>query len=593
MPTQQQPQSASTVPPATPSTTPHSASAENDRDIALIIRRFPTFPASKRHDLLLALLHQCDPTDMSFLGRVYPLLHRDFLRLLPAPISRAILLLCPPRDLCTVAQVSRSWISRVQDHELWNTLYTQIGLQALVGKCYNVTEGMHSNAHRLSAFERWVRGELHWRTFRAHGSGIVTLGVGTDGMVVTAGVDKTVRVHDARTGKCVRVFSGCEFTCAHGMGKILATGSADGHLRLYSLTSGHLLRELPGHTASITLVRIEPGTIVTGSADQTLKIWVLDAEGGAVLSRTLAGHEAAIKCLDFAKGILVSGDIAGVLRVWHIASGNCLGTLTVSPHSSPTPTFNAFRKHPTLNTRPSPSTAYSSQPPLSFTPPTRHDPVSSIKFTGPSLLFTTLSGRLYLYDVTPLPGSESGLVSYEAVREWAGREGLLVIKQVLSWVDPTTSNTNINNNSGRNEASGGGELPRPKHHPSVWALCSQLDEWRIIAGGSDGSCVVWNHFTGKRVYTLRGATIDKGVRDGGARRLPQSPGDDQDGEAGGAAEGGEEGGSEMNMKAITGVAFDSQRIYAACMNGYIRVWECIDGRTRRRKTDGGGTNDMA
>ncbi|KAJ3149873.1 hypothetical protein HDU86_006831 [Geranomyces michiganensis] len=568
-----------------------TSSDDLDRELFALIRRFPSLPPVRRQAALLALFHQCDPIDMAFIAKVYPRLHRDFVRLLPTTAVHTILQLCAPRDFCTIARVSPVWLERMNDLALWESLYGRVGLGALVARCYRPAEGMRGNAQRLDAFERWVRGELTCRRFRAHGSGIVALSV-DGGTVVTAGVDRTIRVHDGRTGECLRTFSGHEFTCVQVLGKMLASGSADGTLRLWILATGKQEQELPGHTSGITIVKLRGQTVVTGSTDQTLKIWLLpkplipqppqhdgtfnksdrrrtehflqtqrapdvDPPEKAMCVRTLAGHEAAIKCIDFAAGILVSGDIAGALRVWHIASGNCLGVFTITPAAGP-PTFHAFRKQENTASK-TPTTSR------------RHDALSSVNFSGASLLFTTLSGRLFLYDVA----KPAEAFRYEEAREWAATTGTFTINQALNWTSSSegvvvdTLNAPASPNAQRPSAN----IPVPRARApaggGTWALCSQLDEWRIIAGGSDGSCVVWNHFTGKRVYALRGMKLMKGDTGADIVTLRRSPGtDDHD----------SDGEDEGSIKAITGVAFDTQRIYAACMSGYIRVWECIDSR---------------
>ncbi|KAJ3004126.1 hypothetical protein HKX48_001413 [Thoreauomyces humboldtii] len=195
--------------------------------------------------------------------------------------------------------------------------------------------------------------------------------------------------------------------------------------------------------------------------------------------------------------------------------------------------------------------------------PVRLDPMSSVRYTGTSLLYTSLSGRLFLYDVAASPDATLA-GSYESVREWACAKGTFTLHRTFPWIDPGPSSSTVS------AATGGGSSRVVRTGtPAVWALCCQIDKWRVLAGGSDGSCVVWNHFTGKRVYKLKGPTLDKG---GCSKTLrPTHPRVDE-------GDGDEEGGGDgtVAVKAITGVAFDDERIYAGGMDGWIRVWECID-----------------
>ncbi|KAJ3001941.1 hypothetical protein HKX48_002608, partial [Thoreauomyces humboldtii] len=245
-----------------------------DRDVANFLHRFPAFPPTRRQGIILSLLHQCDPSDMQFISKVYPLLHRDFLRLLPERAVHCVLLFCTPRDFCTVAQVSKEWLQRINDLALWDQLYQQIGLGSLVGRCYISSDGMRSNARRLRALERWVRGELTCRQFRAHHSGIVSLCV-EGSSIVTVGVDKTVRVHSRISGEPIRSFAGLEHTCARAVGRIMASGSADGTLRIWSLHTGKLYQELSGHAKGITTLAMDSKMVISGSSDHTIRIWKL------------------------------------------------------------------------------------------------------------------------------------------------------------------------------------------------------------------------------------------------------------------------------------------------------------------------------
>jgi WD40 repeat protein len=72
-------------------------------------------------------------------------------------------------------------------------------------------------------------------------------------------------------------------------GRTIVSGSADRTVKVWEAESGRLLRSLEGHTDSVRAVAVSPDgrTIVSGSWDNTVKVW--EAESGRLL-RSLEGH---------------------------------------------------------------------------------------------------------------------------------------------------------------------------------------------------------------------------------------------------------------------------------------------------------------
>ena len=58
-------------------------------------------------------------------------------------------------------------------------------------------------------------------------------------------------------------------------GSLLATGSEDKTVRLWSVADGTMLRVLSGHTEFVTSVAFSPSGeyLASGSYDQTIRIW--------------------------------------------------------------------------------------------------------------------------------------------------------------------------------------------------------------------------------------------------------------------------------------------------------------------------------
>ncbi|KNC97735.1 uncharacterized protein SPPG_06736 [Spizellomyces punctatus DAOM BR117] len=548
---------------------------------AQFLQSFPQLSPPHRHSILLALLKQCNPADMVFLAAVMPRLHRDFLRLLPREASHRIVFYIHPRDFCTVAQVSKAWRQVLKDRLLWQKLYTRIGLGTLATEYYQCHEAMKINAKRLHSLSNWTEGQLECIQFKAHNLAILSLCF--DGKrIVTAGADKLVRMHDAITGECVMSLSGQDFTCVQFDDRQIITGSADGMVRIWASKTGTLLHASVGHTDAITCLKFSSMILITGSADRTVKIWEL-AQAPAnnskisrsrsptrngrntktvavenqldkvTMLRTLTGHQAGIKCLDFTQYVLISGDVQGCLRIWHVQSGNCLSIVKI--HTSlELPVFFSLRKmHHDADMR--------------RTSGGDHDPVSCICYNGRSLLFSTFSGRVFFYDVCPYETDLGSGIVYENIRDWANARTTFKLKgvyktdavRVASRPVATLSTPRHTTGTGTGPVAADGNATEnllPATTMRKWTLCAQLDEWKLIAGSSDGRCIVWNHLTGKSMYCLKGCTIEGG--EGPVLLM------------------GENCQNEVE-KAVTGLAFDDKYVVVGSADGLIRVWSAKEG----------------
>src|SRR5215211_1832958 len=103
------------------------------------------------------------------------------------------------------------------------------------------------------------------------------------------------------------------------------TGGRDGTARVWNLTSGEQLHDLPGHSGGVTAIAISAdGTrTVTGSPDGTVRVWNL-ASGEQLHDLQGHSHEiwSAATNLDGTRGVIGSRD--GTARVWDLVSGTRL-----------------------------------------------------------------------------------------------------------------------------------------------------------------------------------------------------------------------------------------------------------------------------
>ena len=113
-------------------------------------------------------------------------------------------------------------------------------------------------------------------------------------------------------------------------GGTIVSGSEDNTIKVWRLSDGATLRTVSGRTTSCVLsVAISPdgNTIVSGSADGTIKVWRL-ADGA--LLRTLIGHTDWVRSVAISPdgSTIVSGSVDNTIKVWWVADGALLRTLT-------------------------------------------------------------------------------------------------------------------------------------------------------------------------------------------------------------------------------------------------------------------------
>ena len=180
------------------------------------------------------------------------------------------------------------------------------------------------------------------RTLTEHTNKVYSVALDAQGQTLaSASEDRTIKLWDINTGKCLKTLSDhanavlavnfCPIppdSLPDYEDNILASGSADGTIKLWDINTGECRTTLTQHNGSVYSVHFSPDgrILASGSEDHTVKLW--DISSGKCL-KTLRGHSKKVYSVRFrADGrTLASSGEDRIIKLWNIDTGECLRTL--------------------------------------------------------------------------------------------------------------------------------------------------------------------------------------------------------------------------------------------------------------------------
>lgn len=162
----------------------------------------------------------------------------------------------------------------------------------------------------------------------------------SDHTLVSGSADKTIRQWDLNTGRCVQTLDVIWANSAQNalysndrlrtgfdanapfIGAVqcrdaaLATGTADGIVRLWDLRSGQVQRTLQGHTAAVTCLQFDDVHLATGSRDRSIRIW--DLRMGNIFDAF--AYDSPITSLDFDNRRIASTNGENTVKIYDRAA---------------------------------------------------------------------------------------------------------------------------------------------------------------------------------------------------------------------------------------------------------------------------------
>jgi WD40 repeat protein/serine/threonine protein kinase len=188
-----------------------------------------------------------------------------------------------------------------------------------------------------------LKGAWLSRTFEGHKDEVSAVCFSSDGrLAMSGGKDKTLRLWEVATGKCLRLFEGQRdwvwSLCLSPDGRLALSGGGsltgsggENALRLWDINTGECRRVFQGHGDRITSVCLSKDGRLALSAgghhlrkdDQSIRLW--EVNSGRCL-RVLDGHEGGISSLSLSSDdrLVLSGGADKTMRLWEVETGKCL-----------------------------------------------------------------------------------------------------------------------------------------------------------------------------------------------------------------------------------------------------------------------------
>ena len=165
-----------------------------------------------------------------------------------------------------------------------------------------------------------------------------------DGRVLASGgADGTLRLWNVAThqplGDPISDHTGDVYSVAFSPdGKVLARASADGLIHLLTVATRRPLgTPLTGHTRPVNSIAFSPDgkTLASGSLDATIRLW--NVASGQPVGKPLTGHTGDVYCVAFSPDgkLLASGSADGTIRLWDVSTALNAGAASGKPVGQP------------------------------------------------------------------------------------------------------------------------------------------------------------------------------------------------------------------------------------------------------------------
>ncbi|CAI5450851.1 unnamed protein product [Caenorhabditis angaria] len=296
-----------------------------------LVQLFKELSESEQCETFTRLLYETSMSNIRHLRHlIEPFFQRDFLSCLPIELGVQIVSHLEGTERIKLSHVSQNWklVSEVDSN--WRSICSKTVLSlpdpsnriygawaaTAVGQGVNIPDHCVMDNFSVTRMDKMLS---------KHGS-VFARAPDKARFMRMLKIEKNWREKPIR-GSCV--LKGHEdhvITCMQIHDDLLVTGSDDNTLKVWSIDKGDVLFNLVGHTGGVWTSQISScgRFIISGSTDRTVKVW---SSSDGSLVHTLQGHTSTVRCMAMCKNILVTGSRDTTLRTWDVERGTCLSVL--------------------------------------------------------------------------------------------------------------------------------------------------------------------------------------------------------------------------------------------------------------------------
>ena len=150
-----------------------------------------------------------------------------------------------------------------------------------------------------------------------------------DGRLITANGNKQVKVWNVSlSAPLVTLVNPTTILAVEIINSYMIAATAGSAVVIWNIDTSIALGTVSGHIGSVNdLKLLNDGSLVSASADMTIKIWDITNPAAAILKQTFS-HKKSVTCLERLGGnLMASGSADLSVKIWNFKTGTCLYTL--------------------------------------------------------------------------------------------------------------------------------------------------------------------------------------------------------------------------------------------------------------------------